>query len=109
MMDQEIISLAEKAIREEFSSRGIPVLKIVLFGSQARHTARPDSDWDFLVIIKNPVSFPEKVTVTTKIQRKLAEKHIAVDVVIKTEAQSINERKNVGFITYYALKEGLSL
>jgi uncharacterized protein len=108
-MDQTVIRFAEKAIREEFGFFGIPVVKIVLFGSRARQDSHPDSDWDFLVIVTKDILFPEKVTITTKIQRRLAEKHIPVDIVVKTELQLKVEQKNVGLITYYALKEGVSL
>lgn len=31
-----------------------PKAEVILFGSRARGTARPDSDWDFLVLLDMP-------------------------------------------------------
>ena len=35
----------------------LPDAEIILYGSRARGDAAPDSDWDFLVITDQPVSF----------------------------------------------------
>jgi len=52
---------AMKKTREELLSAikhklttTIPDARIILFGSQARETANPDSDWDILVILDKP-------------------------------------------------------
>ena len=100
---------AAKIIREEFVAAGISIKQIILFGSQSRGDAVPNSDWDFLVCVKDELPFPEKAMISTKIQTRLAEKLISADVIIKSEAKVAQERGNVGVITYYALKDGVSI
>jgi Nucleotidyltransferase domain. len=109
MTFQETKEFSVKIIREEFNIAGISINQIVLFGSRSREDARPDSDWDFLVSVKDDLSFPEKASISSKIQTKLAEKLISADIIIKSEATLMQERGNVGIITYYALKDGVSV
>lgn len=109
MKYQEIKDFAVNVIREEFASAGISIKKIILFGSQSHGNSRPDSDWDFLVCVGKELSFPEKAKISTEIQTKLAEKLIDVDIIIKSEARLEKERNNVGVITYYAVKNGVSV
>lgn len=98
---------ATKIIREELAAKHVHVKQLVLFGSNARQAALPDSDWDFLVCVNDEMPFSEKAKVITAIQRRLAEKRISVDIIIKSEKKLNAERKNVGVITYYALKNGV--
>lgn len=107
MTFQETKEFIANIIREEFRARDLDVKQIVLFGSQSRGTAGSDSDWDFLVSTSNELEFGEKTKLTTAIQRRLALKHISVDVIVKSENKIRQERNNVGVITYYALKDGI--
>ena len=109
MTYQETKEFAVKIIREECASASISIKQIILFGSQSRGDSRPDSDWDFLVCVKKELSFPEKAKISTKIQTRLAEKLIDADIIIKSEARLEQERDNVGVITYYAVKNGVSV
>jgi predicted nucleotidyltransferase len=108
MTQEDIIKkLAVDIIREQLAANKIKVKQIILFGSHARKTAQPDSDWDFMVCVEDELAFHEKAKIITAIQRKLAEKHVSVDIIIKSEKRMNQERTNVGVITYYALKEGV--
>lgn len=109
MIFHETKEFAAGVIREEFAAAGIVIKQIILFGSQSRGDAVPDSDWDFLVCVKEEMPFSQKAVVTTKIQRKLAQRLISADVIIKSEAKVMQERDNVGVITYYAMKDGVIL
>lgn len=109
MTAQEIKQYAAGVIRAELAAGGIEVSKIILFGSQASDTAKADSDWDFLVCVPEELPFPKRAKIVTRIQRKLAASHIPADLIIKSEASVARERGNVGFITHYALKNGIQL
>ncbi|MGB7568961.1 MAG: nucleotidyltransferase domain-containing protein, partial [Chitinivibrionales bacterium] len=85
MTFQEIKEFSTKTIREEFAAAGISISQIILFGSRSRGNARPDSDWDFLVSVKDDLSFPEKAIISAKVQTMLAEKLISADVIITNQ------------------------
>ena len=51
MVDQEVIKLVQRYL-DVLVEHGIKAEKAILFGSQARGTARPDSDIDILVLAK---------------------------------------------------------
>jgi predicted nucleotidyltransferase len=42
-----------------------PLAKIFLYGSRARGTAKPDSDWDFLILLN-------KETITTEVEKNIS-------------------------------------
>jgi len=45
-------------VKHEF----LPNDKLILFGSQARNEATPDSDWDLLIILDKPKREPKDTT-----------------------------------------------
>lgn len=49
MSSQDIIQAITHAIASQD-----PGAQVFLFGSRARHTNRPDSDWDILILVDNP-------------------------------------------------------
>lgn len=52
--DDPILKRLRAALDEVYGDR---IERVVLFGSRARGDARPDSDYDIAVFIKNPGSF----------------------------------------------------
>jgi predicted nucleotidyltransferase len=76
---------------------------VVLFGSHARGTARPDSDVDLLVVM--PVQGAVRAAVS-KIYGVLRDRTVPVDVVVVTPEQVKRYRNQVGTIIYPALREG---
>ena len=106
MRDQDLKDFATRVIREEFAARGIAVKQIILFGSRARGDAKPDSDWDFLVVTGKQISWTEKMDIWLKLARRLATKAITADILIKFEQDFERDRNDVGKTTYYAAKEG---
>lgn len=54
---------------------GEQLVKIVLFGSQARGDARPDSDIDVLIVLANPFNYSNEIERTSKFIADLCLKH----------------------------------
>jgi predicted nucleotidyltransferase len=102
----------EKAIqivKETIENKGLKVLKIILFGSRAKGTAREDSDWDFFVIVDKKLSFNEKWDIIDEIKIKLAKLKIPNDIFLKSVDEVEESKDDVGRITYYVLKEGVEV
>jgi len=100
---------AIQVIKETIENKGLKVLKIILFGSRAKDTAREDSDWDFFVIIDKKLSFNEKWDIIDEIKIKLAKLKIPNDILLKSEDEVEESKDDVGRITYYVLKEGIEV
>jgi len=101
--------IAIDIIKEELEKRGIEVKKVILFGSRARGNAKPDSDWDFLIVVDKDMTPREKREIASNIRLRLVYSEILADILIISEGQ-FNERLNdIGYITYYAVKEGIEL
>ncbi|MBU2446152.1 MAG: nucleotidyltransferase domain-containing protein [Bacteroidetes bacterium] len=100
---------AVNIIKEEIKKRGIDVKKIILFGSRARNAYKKDSDWDFFVIVDKELDFLKKREIILNVRRRLAELEIPNDIIIQSESIVEQRKNNTGYITYYALKEGIEL
>lgn len=53
--EKQILEQSVEALRKALGNR---LVAVVLFGSRAREDARPDSDWDLLVIAKGLIEDP---------------------------------------------------
>lgn len=102
----EIIRRAKEIIIEQIAKAGCAPKRLLLFGSRVRKDFRPDSDWDFYVIIDKNIEFSEREDIASRICWQLARQGIFADVFVQAE-KVVGERKgNTGYLTYYALKEG---
>ena len=81
---------------------GFEPLQILLFGSQARGTARPDSDIDLIVVFPEVENRIEKIA---EILRVLADLEYPKDVVVATPEQIRNRSPWTGEVLYYAMPE----
>lgn len=78
-------------------------LKIILFGSQARGDARPDSDIDLLVVLPH---VENKHQAHVAMLRALGDLTMPVDIVISTPDELARRGHIVGPIFRPALREG---
>lgn len=79
---------------------------IILFGSQARGDARPDSDYDILIVAKQ---IEDELKTERLIYRALLEfqEPVGVDLIVKTP-EGVEKSKNlVVSVVKEALKEGI--
>lgn len=100
---------AKTIITQEIEKAGSTVNRILLFGSRARDEAKEDSDWDFLVIVDREIEREAKWNAILAIKRKLAALKIPNDIIVNSEEQAQMRKDHVGYITYYAIKEGVPL
>jgi predicted nucleotidyltransferase len=77
--------------------------KIILFGSHARGSARPDSDVDLLVVMDVKES---KRRQAVEIDLALADRTFPLDVIVVTPAEFERYRDVVGHILYPAVRDG---
>lgn len=103
------LEIAREIIKKKIKEAGLDLVKIILFGSRASGNFTKNSDWDFYIIIDKDIDFSEKKRIITQIKRVLADNKIPNDVIIQS-LSIVNSRKDdVGYLTYYALKEGIEI
>lgn len=95
---QKKIRKMVQRIVEEFDPE-----KIILFGSHAKGTAGPDSDADFLVVMKIKGSKRKKAI---EMDMALAGMGLPKDLILVTPEEVAKYRNLVGTIIYPALREG---
>jgi len=105
----DILANAKAILTEEVERAGYRVRRILLFGSRARGEARPDSDWDFFVVVDKDASFHEREDLASRICWRLAQAGIFADVFVQSEGTVEARRTNTGYLAYYALKEGIPI
>ena len=78
-------------------------LQIILFGSQARGEARPNSDIDLLVVLP---TVSDKRRAAVEIMRVLRDLPVGVDVLVTTPGEIARRGQVVGTVLRPALREG---
>ena len=107
--DEEAKELIKTTIKKVLSQFNIKLGKIILFGSRARGDHKRDSDWDCFVIVNSDLDREKKRKIIAKIKMELACFGIPNDIIIQS-FRAVEERKNnVGYLTYYVLKEGIEI
>ncbi|PKP58799.1 MAG: nucleotidyltransferase domain-containing protein [Candidatus Altiarchaeales archaeon HGW-Altiarchaeales-1] len=105
----EIIKTAKRIITCEIEKWGLNMEKIYLFGSRARGDFGGDSDWDFYIILREDMNFAKKRKIITQIKRKLIEAKIPNDILLQSKSVVENRIKDVGYLIYYVIKEGVEI
>jgi uncharacterized protein len=99
MPDKNVIKKIIKAVLQVI----VPE-KIILFGSQARGQAGPNSDYDILIIksgIKN------KLNIEQDIYEKIIGIDESIDILVKTPENIDSDKNKTGSFIFRALKEGI--
>jgi len=111
-MPEKNISDRNKAlaiIKDELRKNSFQLNKVLLFGSRAKGTARKDSDWDLLVLIEDELTPSQRISLVSKIRYRLATELIDADIIVKSVKDYDMQKDNVGYLSYYAEKEGITL
>ncbi|HEY8271742.1 MAG TPA: nucleotidyltransferase domain-containing protein [Pseudobdellovibrionaceae bacterium] len=81
--------------------------KIFLFGSRAKGTSTPDSDYDLLLVVKNSdKTLRERMREARQVLRG---RTVAVDIFIYTSVEFDELKEEFSSIAYTAFTEGLEL
>ncbi|MBF0583009.1 MAG: nucleotidyltransferase domain-containing protein [Magnetococcales bacterium] len=87
--------------------REVDPVRIVLFGSRATNTARPDSDVDLLVIEESPFGpTRSRRAEAVKIWSVLARFRVPKDILVFTEEEVRHLQGVFDHVVYHAMKEG---
>ena len=97
-MNNEFISIMTDRIVEGFEP-----LQIILFGSQARGDADPQSDIDLLVVF---AELRDKRETALDIMRALSDLPAAKDILVSTPEELERHRTRIGSVLRYAQREG---
>ena len=81
-------------------------IKVILFGSRARGTARPGSDLDLLVIERDPVSTRQEAI---RLRRLLRDFDIPIDIIVVGQSFADRYGDIPGSVLYPAFREGTVL
>lgn len=100
---------AKTIIQEEVEKAGLNLRQLLLFGSRAQGRARPDSDWDFLIIVDRLPKRALRLHLEARIGVRLVQERLPADVLILSESQFDECKNDVGHIAYYAAKESIVL
>jgi predicted nucleotidyltransferase len=100
---------AVNTIMEAIAEFGFRVEKIILFGSRARGEARAESDWDFLVVLNDDLTFAVKLELIVQIKRRLAAMRIPNDIIVKSLREFEMSRDQIGTVSYFASLEGITV
>jgi len=80
--------------------------QVILFGSRVLNADSRFSDYDILAIFSSRLSKKEKINIATQIRKKMAERLIDVDIIIRNKTDIEREKNQTGSIIKEALKEG---
>lgn len=101
--DREI---AEELKKRFLASDGKRIRRLILYGSRAEGSATEESDFDFLVIEKDPVSKRDEMR---RLRQSLSDLEYLVDVWVMGEEEFEETRNVIGGLAYPAHKYGLVL
>lgn len=106
-MKRSELSEIKRIVEETLKRMGNRLVKIILFGSQARGHTSERSDYDLLIVLEERMSIHRKMEVSKKLRVALS--MFAVDIIIKSVSEVEEQKELIGTVVREALKEGVSL
>jgi predicted nucleotidyltransferase len=106
-----MITRNDQRIAEELKTKLLAqgkekIRRLILYGSRARGTAAPDSDFDLLVIEADPVSKWDEMR---RLRQAMRDIPYPVDVWVMGEAEFEETKSVIGGLAYPAHKYGVVL
>jgi predicted nucleotidyltransferase len=98
--------IAEELKQRFLAADGDRILQVILYGSRAQGSAAEESDFDFLVVEKDPVSKRQEMR---RLRQAVADLDCPVDVWVMGEQEFEETRDVIGGLAYPAYKYGIVL
>ncbi len=85
--------------------------KLILFGSRATGNARPESDYDFMILVDDELPTLKYSDLTFAIHKRLWEtdRITPLDLIIKNQQRFTEESESFGSLAYHVKAEGVTL
>ena len=96
-MSEEVHSVVERVVAE------VQPLRIILFGSRAKGTARPDSDIDLLVVMPEGTS---RRPTAQRLYRAIVPPGVGLDYLVSTPSVLERHADNIGLVYKDILRTG---
>jgi predicted nucleotidyltransferase len=106
MMVDKDRKIAEELARHLLACDGQRIRRVLLYGSRAQGRATEDSDFDLLVVEKDPVSKREEMW---RLRQALSDQNYSVDVWVMGEREFEETKDVIGGLAYPANKYGVVL
>ena len=85
----------------------LPESEVIMIGSRAKGDNQPNSDYDLLIISRDPLDDPQRMHFQALIRKSLAKQNILADIIIYSR-NVIEAKSNLpGHIVRAAIREGV--
>ena len=102
-LESPVIDLIRTTVRQQ-----APDAEIILYGSRARGDARPDSDWDVLILVDNPqFDYKQRGEITYSVWFTGMEHNVDIDAFAYSKKQWENFPPTI--YKYNVTKEGVRI
>ena len=98
--------IAEKLKERLLAYDGARIRRVILYGSRARAAARPESDFDLLVVEKDPV---QRIEETRRLHEAVKGLPVPVHVWVMGEVEFQETKDVIGGLAYPAHRYGVVL
>lgn len=102
------LAIAQRLAKAVVAANGAGVRKVILFGSRARGDAKPDSDYDLLVVLRGG-SRDEAGAVRMALYEVLCGHGVAAEPWVMSEDEFEETKTIIGGLAYPAWTEGVVL
>lgn len=106
MLTNEDRKISEELKKRLLACDGTRIQRVLLYGSRARGTATEESDFDLLVVEKDPVAKREEME---RLRQVVSDQHRLVDIWVMGEEEFEETKDVIGGLAYPAHKYGLVL
>lgn len=106
MVNENDLKIAEALQAKLLAQARDRIRCVILYGSRAQGKATSESDFDFLVVEKDPVSKREEMR---RLRQSVGDMTVPVDVWVMGEVEFEESKRVIGGLAYPAYKYGIVL